>query len=305
MRRGRAGHALPGADARRAALARRAQDPSARVDEQHEIRRDRRLGHRGRRRASRFRRTSCPPTRASRSTRRRPPAISPTATCPMRDASDARRKAGRCDAERRAGASGRAAVDARDSRALRQHRARRRGRPLESFPHRSHEAAVGRARGRRRHAQPLSGSSTFLITAAGGISRRVASTARVSSTAASSRRPTPIGCVRSSTSPSSACCWMPAPDRHGAIASRERSTITALRRPRRRDDLRVSRRSVFGIAGRADARRRGGADRHRCRDARPLVPGECRQSAGRPRGPHGAAATARRRSRNAAGPLWH
>ncbi len=37
VRRGRAGHALPGADARRAALARRAQDPPARVDEQHQV----------------------------------------------------------------------------------------------------------------------------------------------------------------------------------------------------------------------------------------------------------------------------
>ena len=42
VRRGRAGHALPGADARRAALARHAPHPSPRVDEQHEVRRDRR-----------------------------------------------------------------------------------------------------------------------------------------------------------------------------------------------------------------------------------------------------------------------
>jgi GTP cyclohydrolase II len=54
MRGRRAGHALPGADARRAALARRAQDPPAGVDEQHEVRRDRRLGHRGRRARARF-----------------------------------------------------------------------------------------------------------------------------------------------------------------------------------------------------------------------------------------------------------
>ena len=37
----RAGHALPGADARRAALARHPQDPSLRLDEQHEVRRHR------------------------------------------------------------------------------------------------------------------------------------------------------------------------------------------------------------------------------------------------------------------------
>ena len=40
--------------------------------------------------------------------------------------------------------------------------------------------------------------------------------------------------------------------------------------------------------------------RHRCRDARPLFQVECRQSAGRPRRPRGAAATAGRRARNAA-----
>ena len=45
----RAGHALPGADARRAALAGHPQDPPPGVDEQHEVRRHHRLGHRGRR----------------------------------------------------------------------------------------------------------------------------------------------------------------------------------------------------------------------------------------------------------------
>jgi GTP cyclohydrolase II len=49
MRCGRAGHALPGADAGRAALARRAPHPSPGLDEQPEVRRDRRRRHRGRR----------------------------------------------------------------------------------------------------------------------------------------------------------------------------------------------------------------------------------------------------------------
>ncbi len=46
VRGGRAGHALPGAHARRAALVRRPEDPPSRVDEQHEVRRHRRRRHR-------------------------------------------------------------------------------------------------------------------------------------------------------------------------------------------------------------------------------------------------------------------
>jgi GTP cyclohydrolase II len=49
MRGRRAGHALPGADARRLPLARHQEDPPAGLDEQHEVRRHHRLGHRDRR----------------------------------------------------------------------------------------------------------------------------------------------------------------------------------------------------------------------------------------------------------------
>mmetsp|Transcript_19902 Transcript_19902/g.50342 ORF Transcript_19902/g.50342 Transcript_19902/m.50342 type:complete len:319 (-) Transcript_19902:399-1355(-) len=45
--RGRAGHALPGADARRAALARRQEDRPLHLHERHEVRRARQRGHRG------------------------------------------------------------------------------------------------------------------------------------------------------------------------------------------------------------------------------------------------------------------
>ena len=48
VRRRSAGHALSGTDARRAALAWHQEDSSARLDEQHEVRRDHRLGHRDR-----------------------------------------------------------------------------------------------------------------------------------------------------------------------------------------------------------------------------------------------------------------
>ena len=75
MRGRRAGRALPAADARRAALARHPPHRPAHVDVEHEIRRDRRLRHRGRRARADPRRTWCPPTRRSRSRPRRRPAI--------------------------------------------------------------------------------------------------------------------------------------------------------------------------------------------------------------------------------------
>ena len=58
------------------------QDPPPGLDEQHEVRRHHRLGHRGRRAGEHPRRADPAPTRASRSTPRWPPATSPPARCP-------------------------------------------------------------------------------------------------------------------------------------------------------------------------------------------------------------------------------
>src|SRR5579862_8493409 len=68
MRRRRAGHALPAVDARRFALARRAPHPPPRVDEQHQVRRDRRRRHRRWRADTHSRRTR--PGRRTRRDRR-------------------------------------------------------------------------------------------------------------------------------------------------------------------------------------------------------------------------------------------
>ena len=91
--------------------------------------------------------------------------------------------------------------------------------------------------------------------------------------------------------------------RHGVIASRERSTITRARKASASRALRVSRRCVFGIAGRADARRRGRADRHRCGRRSAAGSRWPRQSAGRPRRPRRVAAPAGRCPRNAPRPV--
>ena len=61
------------------------QHPPPGVDEQHEVRRDRRLGHRGRRAREDSRRARSPPTRASRWTRRWPPATSRDGEVPDAD----------------------------------------------------------------------------------------------------------------------------------------------------------------------------------------------------------------------------
>ena len=74
MRGRRAGHAVPGADARRLPLARHRADRPLGVDEQHEARRAHGPGHRRRRAGARFRTTSFPPTRAWKWMPRRPPA---------------------------------------------------------------------------------------------------------------------------------------------------------------------------------------------------------------------------------------
>ena len=91
---------------------------------------------------------------------------------------------------------------ARDPRALRQHHARRRGRTLEPFPHRPHEAAGCRARRRRTSRAgvirdlDIPYHSRWRHFEAGGVDRKGELDRALASTA-----PMPIGCVRTSISP--------------------------------------------------------------------------------------------------------
>ena len=142
--RGRgAGHAFPGTDARRAALAGHHQDPPAGVDEQHEVRRHHRLRNRSRRAGEHPRRPD--PGRRPGGDRRqdgggllhaRPGARRRRAARKPR-AGDCRGESGGCTngSGRRRPAGGRGRGTAHDSRRSRTRRATAEPRPRAATPH--------------------------------------------------------------------------------------------------------------------------------------------------------------------------
>ena len=251
------------------------QDPSPGVDEQHQVRRDRRRGHRGRRARADPRRADSRPTRASRWTRRRPPAISPTASVPdaERLAHDqgprpvTRRSRGD-DAARRVRCCRRRG----DSRALRQHSRGggcRRSRATSASIARASTTAATRVEAvtRRRYPDARDSVSQPLAPFRGGRRRSQRRARRARSAgrdaAARARARIDLAVVSVLLDAGAGAAWR-------YVEARDRPALHALRRPRRRELSRVHGRRVLGAPRRSAARRCGGARRDRRRDARAL-----------------------------------